>query len=93
MSYLLEFVRDAKVLCHNNSGEREIRSICVKRRMSGGMRSVAGSRTCAWLKGVHETTRRKRSDFLRLVAVALAGGRAGQFSRGLLDRGNRHERS
>jgi hypothetical protein len=82
MPYLFEFVRDAEIPWHNNAGERAIRSICVKRKMGGGMRSAVGARTYARLKSVRETARRKGSDFLRLVAIALTNGRAGQFSRG-----------
>lgn len=72
MPYLFEFVRDAEVPWHNNAGERAIRSICIKRKMSGGMRSAAGARTYARLKTVHETTKRKGGDFLRLVTKALS---------------------
>ena len=36
MSHLFEFVRDARIPWHNNAGERAIRSICVKRKTSGG---------------------------------------------------------
>ena len=72
MPYLFEFVRDARIPWHNNAGERAIRSICVKRKMSGGMRSEIGARAYARLKSVHETARRKGRDFLRIVAGALA---------------------
>ena len=41
--HLFEFVRDARIPWHNNAGERAIRSICVKRKMSGGMRSEVGT--------------------------------------------------
>jgi transposase len=82
MPHLFEFVRDARIPWHNNAGERAIRSICVKRKMSGGMRSAVGARTYARLKSVHETARRKGSDFLQLVVAALTRGRAGQWSRG-----------
>jgi len=59
-----------------------IHPICVKRKMSEEMRSAVGARTCALRKSVHETARRKGSDFLRLVAAALSRGGAGPFSRG-----------
>lgn len=71
MPHLFEFVRDAEIPWHNNAGERAIRSICVKRKMSGGMRSAVGARTYARLKSVHETTRRKGDEFLRVVMEAL----------------------
>ncbi len=82
MPHLFEFVRDARIPWPNNAGERAIRSICVKRKMRGGMRSEVGARTYARLKSVPETARRKGSDFLPLVAVALTRGRAGQLSSG-----------
>lgn len=47
MPHLFEFVRDARIPWHNNAGERAIRSICVKRKMSGGMRSAVGARAYA----------------------------------------------
>jgi transposase len=82
MPHLFEFVRDARIPWHNNAGERAIRSICVKRKMSGGMRSAVGARTYARLKSVHETARRQGTDFLQLVAAALTRGHAGQRTRG-----------
>ena len=54
MPHLFEFVRDAEIPWHNNSGEGAIRPICVERKMSGGMRSAVGARTYARLKSVHE---------------------------------------
>jgi transposase len=80
MPHLFEFVRDAEIPWHNNAGERAIRSICVKRKMSGGMRSAVGARTYARLKSVHETARRKGSDFLGLVMGALTRGPRGRLS-------------
>ncbi len=81
MPHLFEFVRDAEIPWHNNAGERAIRSICVKRKMSGGMRSAVGAGTYARLKSVHETARRKGEEFLRVVMVALTRGARGQPSR------------
>ena len=72
MPHLFEFVRDARIPWHNNAGERAIRSICVKRKMSGGMRSAVGARTYARLKSVHETARRKGRDFVGIVMGALS---------------------
>ncbi len=72
MPYLFEFVRNAEIPWHNNAGERAIRSICVKRKMSGGMRSAMGARTYARLKSVQETARRKGSDFQRSVREAFS---------------------
>ncbi len=71
MPHLFEFVRDARITWHNKAGELAIRSICVKRKMSGGMRSEIGARTYARLKSVHETTKRKGQDFLRTLVAAL----------------------
>ncbi len=71
MPHRFEFVRDAEIPWHNNAGERAIRSIWVKRKMSGGMRSAVGARTYARRKSVHETTRRKGEEFLRVVMGAL----------------------
>ncbi|EQD39097.1 transposase [mine drainage metagenome] len=82
MPHLFEFVRDARIPWHNNAGERAIRSICVKRKMSGGMRSAVGARTYARLKSVHETAKRKGQVFLRVVMGALTRILSGQPSRG-----------
>lgn len=71
MPHLFEFVRDARIPWHNNAGERAIRSICVKRKMSGGMRSAVGAGTYARLKSVHETAKRKGQNFLRTLVTAL----------------------
>ncbi|MGI0128841.1 MAG: IS66 family transposase, partial [Thermoplasmata archaeon] len=81
MPHLFEFVRDARIPWHNNAGERAIRSICVKRKMSGGMRSAMGARAYARLKSVHETVRRKGQDFLRVVMEALTRIVSGQTPR------------
>ena len=81
MPHLFEFVRDAEIPWHNNAGERAIRSICVKRKMSGGMRSAVGAQTYARLKSVHETARRKGQEFLRVVMEALTRAPIRQFSR------------
>ena len=82
MLHLFEFVRDARIPWHNNAGERAIRSICVKRKMSGGMRSAVGARMYARLKSVHETAKRKGHEFLRVVMDALTRTLSGQASRG-----------
>ena len=82
MPHPFEFVRDARIPWHNNAGERAIRSICVKRKMSGGMRSGTGAQTYARLKSVHETTRRKGQDFLKVIASALTRIFSDQPSRG-----------
>ena len=81
MPHLFEFVRDARIPWHNNAGERAIRSICVKRKMSGGMRSAVGARAYARLKRVHETAKRKGQEFLRVVTYALTRIIPGQLSR------------
>ncbi len=70
MPYLFTFVRDARIPWRNNAGERVIRSIYVKRKMSGGLRSDTGARTYARLKTVYETTKRKGQDFLKVVVAA-----------------------
>jgi transposase len=82
MPHLFEFVRDSAIPWHNNAGERAIRSICVKRKMSGGMRSEVGARTYARLKTVHETAKRKGQGLLRIVMEALTRRVSGQPSRG-----------
>ena len=71
MPHLAEFGRDAEIPWHNNTGERAVRSICVKCKMSGGMRSAVGARIYARPKSVHETTRRKSEEFLWVVMEAL----------------------
>jgi transposase len=71
MPHLFTFVRDARIPWHNNAGERAIRSVCVKRKMSGGLRSGAGAQAYARLKTVHETAKRKGQDFIELVKGAL----------------------
>ena len=81
MPHLFEFVRDARIPWHNNAGERAIRSICVKRKMSGGMRSAVGARTYARLKSVHETARRKGQEFLKVISNALTRAALAQRSR------------
>jgi transposase len=82
MPHLFTFVRDARIPWHNNAGERAIRSICVKRKMSGGMRSAVGARTYARLKTIHETAKRKGQEFLRVVMGAMTRILSGQPSRG-----------
>ncbi len=79
--HLFEFVRDSEIPWHNNAGERAIRSIWVKRKMSGGMRSAVGAQTYARLKSVHETARRKGQEFLRVVMEALTRSPTGQRSK------------
>ncbi|MGI0055479.1 MAG: IS66 family transposase [Thermoplasmata archaeon] len=81
MPHLFEFVRDAEIPWNNNAGERAIRSICVKRKMSGGMRSAVGASTYARLKSVHETVKRKGKDFLGVVMDALRREPYRQLSR------------
>ena len=81
MPYLFEFVRDAQIPWHNNAGERAIRSICVKRKMSGGMRSAVGARTYARLKTVHETAKRRGWEFLQVIMNALTRNLGGQSLR------------
>ena len=80
MPHLFTFVRDARIPWHNNAGERAIRSVCVKRKMSGGLRSKDGAETYARLKTVHETVKRKGQDFLQAMKEALTRGFSGQPS-------------
>lgn len=80
MPYLFTFVRDARIPWHNNAGERAIRSVCVKRKMSGGLRSKGGAEAYARLKTVHETMKRKGQDFLQAVRDALTRPFSGQPS-------------
>lgn len=71
MPCLFEFVRNARIPWRNNAGERAIRSICAKRKMSGGLRNAMGALAYARLKSVHETTKRKGRGYLRIVMEAL----------------------
>lgn len=78
MPHLFTFVRDPRIPWHNNAGERAIRSVCVKRKMSGGLRSKVGAETYARLKTVHETAKRKGQNFLQIVKNALTRSFNGQ---------------
>ncbi len=71
MPHLFTFARDARIPWENNAGERAIRSVCVKRKMSGGLRSGTGAETYARLKTVHETAKRRGQDFPAIVREAL----------------------
>ena len=71
MPHLIPFVRDARIPWEINAGERAIRSIRVKRKMSGGLRSWTGTETYARLKTAHGTAKRRGQDFPAIVREAL----------------------
>lgn len=54
--------------------------MCVKRKMSRGLRSEDGARAYARLKIVHETMKRKGQDFLQAMRGALTRPFVGQPS-------------
>ena len=62
---LFEFVRQAEVAATNNVAERVLRPLVVARKISGGTRSAAGSRTRMALQTLFTTWAAKGQDPLQ----------------------------
>jgi transposase len=66
---VLRFLHDFTVPFTNNLGERDLRMMKVKMKISGGFRTMAGARTFACLRSVISTARKQGWNILETLAA------------------------
>jgi len=69
---VLRFLYDFAVPFTNNEGERDLRMMKVKMKISGGFRTMAGARTFACLRSVISTARKQGWNILQTLAATPA---------------------
>jgi transposase len=66
---VLRFLYDFAVPFTNNEGERDLRMMKVKMKISGGFRTMAGARTFARIRAVISTARKQGWNILQTLAA------------------------
>ena len=66
---MLQFLYDFAVPFTNNEGERDLRMMKVKMKISGGFRTMAGARTFARIRTVISTARKQGWNILQTLAA------------------------
>ncbi len=66
---VLRFLTDFAVPFTNNEGERDLRMMKVKMKISGGFRTMAGARTFARIRSVISTARKQGWNILQTLAA------------------------
>ena len=66
---VLRFLHDFKVPFTNNLGERDLRMMKVKTKISGGFRTMAGAKTFACNRSVLSTARNQGWNTLKTLAT------------------------
>ena len=66
---VLRFLHDFTVPFTNNQGERDVRMMKVKMKISGGFRTMAGARTFARLRAVISTGRKQGWNILQTLTA------------------------
>ncbi|HKH81588.1 MAG TPA: transposase, partial [Methylovirgula sp.] len=69
---VLRFLYDFAVPFTNNEGERDLRMMKVKMKISGGFRTMAGARAFACLRSVISTARKQGWNILQTLAATPA---------------------
>ena len=72
-SDILRFLTDSRVPFDNNQAERDVRMVKVKKKVSGGFRTMAGARQFARIRGVVSTLRKQGRDVLRSFQEVMLG--------------------
>ena len=66
---VLRFLHDFTVPFTNNQGERDLRMMKVKMKISGGFRTMAGAKRFARLRSVVSTARKKGWNILETLTA------------------------
>lgn len=77
---ILRFMTDSRVPFDNNQAERDVRMIKVKKKVSGGFRTLEGARQFARIRGFVSTLRKQGRDVLKSFQEVMQGSFAFIYS-------------
>jgi len=70
---ILRFMTDSRVPFDNNQAERDVRMVKVKKKVSGGFRTMDGARQFARIRGFVSTLRKQGRDVLKSCQEVVQG--------------------